>query len=119
MFLADLPFVGGWHARARSCNRQDRCSGRSTPHDSSAFFIKTGLKVNLNQLIDLRCFIIKTELKVNLNKLIDLVLIKTTVAALEIESLLGTPLSQRGAVMRATMSFLFAQSKKLVVAVIP
>ncbi len=82
------------------------------------FIIKTGLKVNLNQLIDLRCFIIKTELKVNLNKLIDLVLIKTTVAALEIESLLGTPLSQRGAVMRATMSFLFAQSKKLVVAVI-
>jgi hypothetical protein len=69
----------------------------------------------------LRQFIIKTELKVNLNQHIDLVLIKTTatVAAIEIESLLGTPLSQCGAVMRATMSFLFAQSKKLVVAVIP
>ena len=41
------------------------------------------------------------------------------VIAIEIGSLLLTPLSQRGAVMRATMSFLFAQSKKLVVAVIP
>ena len=38
---------------------------------------------------------------------------------LEMSSLLGTPLSQRGAVMRATMSFLFAQSKKLGVTVIP
>ena len=67
----------------------------------------------------LRQFIIKTELKVNLNQLIDLVLIKNTVIAIEIGSLLITPLSQCGAVMRATMSFLFAQSKKLVVAVIP
>jgi hypothetical protein len=38
---------------------------------------------------------------------------------LKMSSLLGTPPSQRAAVMRATMSFLFAQSKKLVVAVIP
>ena len=67
----------------------------------------------------LRRFIIKTELKVNLNQHINLVLIKNTVIAIEIGSLLLTPLSQRGAVMRATMSFLFVQSKKLVVAVIP
>jgi hypothetical protein len=38
---------------------------------------------------------------------------------LEISTLVGTPLSQRGAVMRATMSFFFPKSKKLVVAVIP
>ena len=43
----------------------------------------------------LRRFIIKTELKVNLNQLIDLVLIKNTGIVIVIRSLLVTPLSQR------------------------
>jgi hypothetical protein len=38
---------------------------------------------------------------------------------LDISTLLGTPLSQRGVVMRATISFFFLKSKKLVGAVIP
>jgi len=49
----------------------------------------------------LRRVIIKTELKVNLNQLIDLVLIKNTVIVIVIRSLLVTPLSQRGAAMIA------------------
>ena len=38
MFLADLPFVRGWHARARSCKQQARRSGRPTSKFSSAFY---------------------------------------------------------------------------------
>jgi hypothetical protein len=34
------------HARARSCNQQARCSGRSTSNSSSAFYSKTELKAN-------------------------------------------------------------------------
>jgi hypothetical protein len=75
----------------------------------------------------LRLFILKTELKANGYQLFDLFLRKVRFInmdicldiCLEISTLLGTPHSQRGAVMRATMSFLFVQSKKLVVAVIP
>ena len=77
----------------------------------------------------LRLFIFKTELKANGCQLFDFFLRKVRFidmdicldidVCLEISTLVGTPLSQRGAVMRATMSFLFVQSKKLVVAVIP
>ncbi len=71
----------------------------------------------------LRLFIMKTELKVNGCQLFDLFLRKVRFIDMEIcldfSSLVGTPLSQRGAVMRATMSFFFPKSKKLGVAVIP
>ena len=38
MFLADLPFVRGWHARACSCKQQAHRSGRPTSKFSSAFY---------------------------------------------------------------------------------
>ena len=62
-------------------------------------------------------FIMKTELKVNGCQLFNMILRK--VMFIETCSLIGTPLSQRAAEVRATMSFFFPKSKKLVVAVMP
>ena len=77
----------------------------------------------------LRLFIFKTELKANGCQLFDFFSRKVRFidmdicldmdVCLEISTLVGTPLTQHGAVMRVTMSFFFLKSKKLVVAVIP
>ncbi len=67
----------------------------------------------------LRLFHLKTELKANGGQLFDAFLRKLRIVGLEFLSLLGTPLSERGAEMRATMSFLFPKSNELVAGVIP
>ena len=52
-------FLGGWHARARSCNQQDRCSGRSTSNSSSAFYRKD--RTESQWLLAYRCDLEKGE----------------------------------------------------------
>ena len=94
MFLADIPILG--HARARSFNQQAHCSGRSTTNSSSAFYYKD--RTESQWLLAYPCDLEKGD---------------TYWPGKWPGNQLSVPLSQRGAVMRATNSFLFPKSNKL------